>query len=216
MINRKSTVERKTKETEVKISLNLDGKGRSKINTSYPFLDHMLSLFCYHGFFDLEIRAKGDIEVDYHHLVEDIGICLGDAVKEALGEKKGIKRYGNCFLPMDEVLVQVVIDISGRPLLVFNPSSSSGLIHRGINATATSRNSSGAIYRTNSSNLDLFKEFFRGFSSHSGITLHINLCYGDDFHHLMEAVFKAFGISLDEATGLDQRQRGVPSTKGKL
>lgn len=215
MINRKSNVERKTKETEVKISLNLDGKGRSKINTSYPFLDHMLSLFCYHGFFDLEIRAKGDIEVDYHHLVEDVGICLGDAAKKALGEKKGIKRYGNCFIPMDEVLVQVVIDISGRPLLVFNSSLSSGAIY-GTSSGLIHQKSSGAIYRTNSSNLGLFKEFFRGFSSHSGITLHINLCYGDDFHHLMEAVFKAFALSLDEATQLNQRQKGVPSTKGRL
>lgn len=213
MINRKSTVERKTKETEVKISLNLDGKGRSKINTSYPFLDHMLSLFCYHGFFDLEIRAKGDIEVDYHHLVEDIGICLGDAVKEALGEKKGIKRYGNCFLPMDEVLVQVVIDISGRPLLVFNPSPEIKKYSSKIKKYSSSLDRELFISKFN---LDLFKEFFRGFSSHSGITLHINLYYGGNFHHLMEAVFKAFGISLDEATGLDQRQRGVPSTKGKL
>ncbi len=213
MINRKSTVERKTKETEVKISLNLDGKGCSKINTSYPFLDHMLSLFCYHGFFDLEIRAKGDIEVDYHHLVEDIGICLGDAVKEALGEKKGIKRYGNCFLPMDEVLVQVVIDISGRPLLVFNPSPEIKKYSSKIKKYSSSLDRELFISKFN---LDLFKEFFRGFSSHSGITLHINLYYGGNFHHLMEAVFKAFGISLDEATGLDQRQRRVPSTKGKL
>lgn len=213
MINRKSTVERKTKETEVKISLNLDGKGRSKINTSYPFLDHMLSLFCYHGFFDLEIRAKGDTEVDYHHLVEDIGICLGDAVKEALGEKKGIKRYGNCFLPMDEVLVQVVIDISGRPLLVFNPSPEIKKYSSKIKKYSSSLDRELFISKFN---LDLFKEFFRGFSSHSGITLHINLYYGGNFHHLMEAVFKAFGISLDEATGLDQRQRGVPSTKEKL
>ncbi len=213
MINRKSTVERKTKETEVKISLNLDGKGRSKINTSYPFLDHMLSLFYYHGFFDLEIRAKGDTEVDYHHLVEDIGICLGDAVKEALGEKKGIKRYGNCFLPMDEVLVQVVIDISGRPLLVFNPSPEIKKYSSKIKKYSSSLDRELFISKFN---LDLFKEFFRGFSSHSGITLHVNLYYGGNFHHLMEAVFKAFGISLDEATGLDQRQRGVPSTKGKL
>ncbi len=213
MINRKSTVERKTKETEVKISLNLDGKGRSKINTSYPFLDHMLSLFCYHGFFDLEIRAKGDTEVDYHHLVEDIGICLGDAVKEALGEKKGIKRYGNCFLPMDEVLVQVVIDISGRPFLVFNPSPEIKKYSSKIKKYSSSLDRELFISKFN---LDLFKEFFRGFSSHSGITLHINLYYGGNFHHLMEAVFKAFGISLDEATGLDQRQRGVPSTKGRL
>ena len=213
MINRKSNVERKTKETEVKISLNLDGKGYSKIRTSYPFLDHMLSLFCYHGFFDLEIRARGDIEVDYHHLVEDVGICLGDAVKKALGEKKGIKRYGNWFVPMDEVLAQVVIDISGRPLLVFNPSPEIKKYSSKIKKYSSSLDRELFISKFN---LDFFKEFFRGCFSHSGITLHINLCYGSDFHHLAEAVFKAFGISLDEATRLDERQRGVPSTKGKL
>jgi imidazoleglycerol-phosphate dehydratase len=195
MIDRTTKVERKTKETEVKIFLNLDGKGESKINTPYPFLDHMLSLFAHHGFFDLEIYAKGDTEIDYHHLVEDVGICLGKAVKNALGEKEGIKRYGNCFIPMDDVLVQVVVDISGRPMLVFNFPSQ-----------AESR----------ASNLELAKEFFQGFSSHSCITLHINVCYGDGVHHLMEAIFKAFGISLDEATSWEHRRRGVPSTKETL
>ncbi|MFQ6066449.1 MAG: imidazoleglycerol-phosphate dehydratase HisB [bacterium] len=186
-MDRTTRVERKTKETEVKIFLNLDGKGESKINTPYPFLDHMLSLFAHHGFFDLEIYAKGDTQIDYHHLVEDVGICLGKAVKNALGEKKGIKRYGNCFVPMDDVLVQVALDISGRPRLVFNfPSHSE---------------------------LELANEFFQGFSSHSGITLHINLCYGDGVHHLMEAIFKAFALSLDEATRWEHRRRGVPSTK---
>ena len=195
MIDRKAKVERKTKETEVRILLGLDGKGESKINTSYPFLDHMLSLFCYHGFFDLEISAKGDTQIDYHHLVEDVGICLGEAVKNGLGEKKGIRRYGNCFVPMDEVLVQVALDISGRPLLVFNfPSQAE----------------SGA------SDLELAKEFFQGFSSHSGITLHINLCYGNGVHHLMEAIFKAFALSLDEATSREHRRREVPSTKETL
>mgnify|MGYP001132524925 FL=1 len=195
MIDRKARVERKTKETEVRIFLNLDGKGASKINTTYPFLDHMLSLFCYHGFFDLEIYAKGDTQIDYHHLVEDVGICLGKAVKNGLGEKKGIRRYGNCFVPMDDVLVQVALDISGRPLLVFNFPSETEL---------------------RSSDLELAKEFFQGFSSHSGITLHINLCYGDGFHHLMEAIFKAFALSLDEATSCEHRRRGVPSTKETL
>ena len=195
MTDRTTRVERKTKETEVRIFLNLDGKGESKINTTYPFLDHMLSLFCHHGFFDLEIRAKGDTQTGYHHLVEDVGICLGKAVKHALGEKEGIRRYGNCFVPMDDVLVQVALDISGRPLLVFNFSSE-----------AESR----------ASDLELAKEFFQGFSSHSGITLHINLCYGDGVHHLMEAIFKAFALSLDEATSWEKRRRGVPSTKETL
>jgi len=195
MIIRSSKVERETKETKVKILLNLDGEGRSKIDTSYPFLDHMLSLFSYHGFFDLEILAKGDIDIDYHHLVEDIGICLGEAVKKALGSKEGIRRYGNCFVPMDEVLAQVVIDISGRALFVFNVLSQ---------------------VKKQSSDFELFKEFFKGFSSHSGVTLHINLYYGDNFHHLMEAIFKAFALSLDEATDLDERRKGVPSIKKKI
>jgi len=195
MITRSSKVERETKETKVKILLNLDGEGRSKIDTSYPFLDHMLSLFSYHGFFNLEILAEGDIDVDYHHLVEDVGICLGEAVKKALGNKEGIRRYGNCFVPMDEVLAQVVIDIGGRSLFVFNVLPE---------------------VKKQSSDFETFKEFFKGFSSHSGITLHINLCYGDNFHHLMEAIFKAFALSLDEATNLDERRKGVPSIKKKI
>jgi len=195
MITRSSDFERETKETKVKIHLNLDGKGSSRIDTSYPFLNHMLSLFSYHGFFDLEIMAKGDVEVDYHHLAEDIGICLGEALKKAIGDKKGIRRYGNCFVPMDEVLAQVVMDISGRPLFVFNVFPEA---------------------KKESADLAVFKEFFKGFSSHSGITLHINLYYGDNFHHLMEAVFKAFALSLDEATHLDKRRKEVPSTKKKI
>ncbi len=194
-MDRKAGVERKTKETEVRVYVNLDGKGESKINTTFPFLNHMLSLFCYHGFFDLEIYAEGDTQIDYHHLVEDVGICLGKAVKDALGEKKGIRRYGNCFVPMDEVLVQVALDVSGRPLLVFNSPS------KGESRTF---------------DVALAKEFFQGFSSHSGITLHINLCYGDGVHHLMEAMFKAFALSLDEATRREQRRKGIPSTKETL
>ncbi len=195
MIRRSSIVERETKETKVKIRIDLDGEGYSEINTSYPFLDHMLSLFSYHGFFDLEVLAKGDIEVDYHHLVEDVGICLGKALRKALGNKKGIRRYGNCFIPMDETLTQVVIDISGRPLFIFN------LFPK---------------VKKESPELEVFKEFFRGFSSHSGITLHINLYYGDNFHHLMEAVFKSFALSLDEATSLDERRKEIPSTKKRI
>lgn len=195
MNDRKARVERKTKETRVKILLNLDGKGESKVNTTYPFLDHMLSLFSHHGFFDLEIYAEGDTQVGYHHLVEDVGICLGKAVKNALGEKKGIRRYGNCFLPMDDVLVQVVLDISGRPLLVFNFPSQT---------------------KSRTCDLELAKEFFQGFSSYSGITLHVNPCYGDGVHHLVEAIFKAFALSLDEATNRDYRRKGVPSTKETL
>ena len=193
--NRLARVERKTRETEVEIDLNLDGKGISRIDTSYPFLDHMLSLFAYHGFFDLEIVAKGDIKVDYHHLAEDVGICLGKAVRKALGEKKGIRRYGSFFVPMDEVLAQVAVDISGRPVVVFKFPSSE---------------------EQHGSELELMKEFFRGFASQAGVTLHVNLCYGSGAHHLMEAAFKAFALSLDEATGLDERREGIPSTKEKL
>jgi len=194
MSERKAKIERKTNETEVKVYLNLDGKGETNIKTTYPFLDHMLSLFSSHGLFDLEVLAKGDTEVDYHHLVEDVGICLGKAVKNALKAKEGIRRYGSIFVPMDEVLVQVVLDISGRPLLVFNLSSG---MHRG-------------------EEFELIREFFRGFVSHSAVTLHINLCYGTGFHHIAEAVFKAFALSLREAASLDIRREGIPSTKGTL
>jgi len=195
MDERKAKIERKTNETEVKVYLNLDGKGETNIKTTYPFLDHMLSLFSSHGLFNLEVLAKGDIEVDYHHLVEDVGICLGKAVKNALKDKKGIRRYGSFFVPMDEVLVQVVLDISGRPLLVFNFSSDTH--NRG-------------------EEFELIKEFFKGFVSHSAVTLHINLCYGTGFHHIAEAIFKAFALSLREAVSLDVRREGVPSTKGTL
>ncbi len=193
--NRWARVERKTRETEVKVNLNLDGEGTSRIDTSYPFLDHMLSLFAYHGFFDLTVAAEGDTKVDYHHLAEDVGICLGKAVRRALEEKKGIRRYGSFFVPMDEVLAQVAIDISGRPVVVFKFPSSE---------------------EQHGSELELMKEFFRGFASHARVTLHVNLCYGSGAHHLMEAAFKAFALSLDEATRLDERRKGIPSTKEKL
>ena len=192
---RLARVKRKTTETEVKIDLNLDGKGTCRIDTSYPFLNHMLSLLAHHGFFDLEIVAREDVKVDYHHLTEDVGICLGKAVRRALGEKKGIKRYGSFFLPMDEALAQVAVDISGRPVLVFKSPS---------------------LVEERGSEVELMKEFFRGFASHARVTLHINLCYGSGAHHLMEATFKAFALSLDEATRLDERREGIPSTKERL
>ncbi len=194
MKERKAEVERRTGETYVKVSLNLDGEGKAQVKTTYPFLDHMLSLFSYHGLFDLEVLARGDTQVDYHHLVEDVGICLGKAVRNALGEKRGIKRYGNFFVPMDEVLVQVTMDISGRPLLVFNLPSQ----------------------MEEEREFELTREFFRSFSSYSGITLHINLHYGRGYHHVIEAIFKAFGLSLEQATRLNERRKGVPSTKGML
>jgi len=192
-MKREARVERKTKETEVDISINLDGEGHFKIDTGYPFLNHMLELFSWHGFFDLEILARGDTQVDYHHLVEDVGMSLGKAFKKALKEKQGIKRYGNSFVPMDDVLVQCVVDISGRPFFVLH----------------SSEKLEGEIF-------EIFKGFFRGFSCHSGITLHINLYRGQGYHHILEAISKAFALSLDEACTVESRRRTIPSIKGSI
>jgi imidazoleglycerol-phosphate dehydratase len=195
---RKSKVERKTSETNIKISLNLDGRGEYKINTSIPFVDHVLSLMAKHGHIDLEIEARGDIEVDYHHIMEDIGIVLGDAIKKALGEKQKIRRYGEALTPMDESLAQVAIDLSGRPYLVYKvkPPRGSTLIR----------------------NLDvsLFEDFFRAVTNHAGMNLHIILLYGRDLHHIFEAIFKGFGRALRAAVEIHPRTKGVPSTKGRL
>lgn len=196
-MTRKASLPRKTKETDIKVDLKIDGKGDYDIKTGIPFLDHMLSLFSRHGLFDLRLRAKGDTEVDYHHTVEDIGIVLGDAIKKALGDKKGIRRYGEASVPMDETLATVSIDISGRPYLIYNvklPKKS----------------------KLKEFDPDLVEDFFRSIVNHSGITLHINLMYGRDTHHILEAVFKAFGRALDQATKIDPRIKGIPSTKGKL
>lgn len=193
---RVARIERKTRETEVKLQLNLDGRGDYRIRTSVPFLDHMLALFCKHGFFDLKIDASGDTEIDLHHTVEDIGICLGKSVKEALGEKKGITRYGSCFLPMDEALAFVAIDISSRPYMVFNvplPKAKVGNF-----------------------DVELLKDFFRAFVNNSGVTLHIVLHYGENLHHISEAIFKAFGRALSKAASFHEKVRGIPSTKGEL
>jgi imidazoleglycerol-phosphate dehydratase len=169
---RKAKVERKTKETNIKVSLNLDGKGDYKINTLIPFIDHMLSLMAKHGHIDLNIEAKGDIEVDYHHLIEDIGIVLGDAIKKALGEKLKIRRYGEALTPMDESLAQVAIDLGGRPFLVYKVE----LPKR----SALIKNLS----------VSLFEDFFRALTNRAGINLHIILHYGRDLHHIFEAIFK--------------------------
>lgn len=196
-MTRKASLPRKTKETDIKVDLKIDGKGDYDIKTGMPFLDHMLSLFSRHGLFDLRLRAKGDTEVDYHHTVEDIGIVLGDAIKKALGDKKGIRRYGEATVPMDETLASVSIDISGRSYLIYNvklPKKS----------------------KLKEFDPDLVEDFFRSIVNHSGITLHINLIYGRDTHHILEAVFKAFGRALDQATKIDPRIKGIPSTKGKL
>ncbi|MEK6691542.1 MAG: imidazoleglycerol-phosphate dehydratase HisB [Nitrospirota bacterium] len=196
-MTRKASLPRKTKETDIKVDLKIDGKGDYDIKTGIPFLDHMLSLFSRHGLFDLRLRAKGDTEVDYHHTVEDIGIVLGDAIKKALGDKKGIRRYGEATVPMDETLASVSIDISGRSYLIYNvklPKKS----------------------KLKEFDPDLVEDFFRSIVNHSGITLHINLMYGRDTHHILEAVFKAFGRALDQATKIDPRIKGIPSTKGRL
>jgi len=192
---RTAKVERKTKETDVSITLNLDGRGNYTINTSIPFLDHMLSLLCKHGLFDLKIKAKGDTEVDYHHTVEDIGIVLGKAVKQALGTMRGITRYGQATVPMDEALASVSIDISGRPYLVYKVEFQK---------------------RSKIKNFDqdLVEDFLQAFVSNSSITLHVETPYGRNTHHIIEAVFKAFGKALRQAVSIDPRVKGVPSTKG--
>ncbi|MBI5055364.1 MAG: imidazoleglycerol-phosphate dehydratase HisB [Nitrospirae bacterium] len=195
---RKAAVARKTKETDIKLGINLDGKGDYKINTSIPFVDHMLSLMAKHGHIDLTLEARGDIEVDYHHLVEDVGIVLGEAIKKALGEKLRIRRYGETVTPMDESLAQVVIDLSGRPYLVYKvrlPKGNELIQNLGVS---------------------LFEDFFRALSNNAGMNLHINLHYGRDPHHILEAIFKGFGRALREASEIHPRAKGVPSTKGTL
>ncbi len=195
-IPRQARIERSTKETQVVLHLNLDGTGASKVETGIPFFTHMLEAWARHGLMDLTADAKGDLEVDLHHTVEDVGICLGKAFKEALGDKTGIVRYGASFLPMDEALLHAAVDISGRPYLVFN--------------VPLQRTRIGAF------DLDLLKDFFRAFTFNAEITLHVTMHYGENLHHIAEAVFKAVGRALEEATRLHPRVAGVPSTKGRL
>ncbi|MCK5243949.1 MAG: imidazoleglycerol-phosphate dehydratase HisB [Desulfobacterales bacterium] len=193
---RLAEIERKTNETDIRIRLNIDGKGEADIRTGVPFLDHMLILMTAHGFFDLAIRASGDTEVDDHHTVEDIGIVLGDSFKKAVCDKIGIRRYGGAVIPMDEALASVVIDLCDRPCLVYNLPMKQEKIGR--------------------FDVELVQEFFRGFTNHLGATIHINVMYGENMHHIIEAVFKALGRALDEATTLDPRIKKVLSTKGLL
>ena len=195
-MKRSAKVERKTKETEIAIELKLDGTGKYEIATTIPFLDHMLELLARHGLFDLKIRATGDTEVDYHHTVEDLGICLGEAFKKATGDKKGIVRYGEASLPMDESLAQVNVDFGGRAFLVYNVK-----IPRG---------------KVGDFEVELIEVFFSAFSTNSEINLHINLAYGSNYHHVIEAIFKAFAQALDRATRPDERIKGLMSTKGTL
>jgi len=190
-------IERKTKETEIKLGINLDGTGEYLIDTSIPFLDHMLSLMSKHGLIDLKIKAKGDIDIDFHHTVEDVGIVLGKAVKQALGDMKGISRYGQASVPMDEALASVYIDISGRSYLVYRavfPKKS----------------------RLRNFDPDLIEDFLQAFVSNSSITLHVDSPYGRNTHHIIEAIFKALGRALKQAVAIDPRVKGVPSTKKVL
>lgn len=194
---RKARIERRTRETDIRAEINLDGAGKYSIDTSIPFLDHMLSLMAKHGLLDLKIKAKGDTEIDDHHTVEDAGIVLGKAIKQALGEMKGITRYGQASVPMDETLASVSLDISGRPYLVYRiefPKKS----------------------KLKDFDPDLIEDFLQAFVGNSGITLHINVLYGRNTHHIIEAVFKALGRALRQAVTADPRMKGVPSTKGSL
>lgn len=193
---RKAKIRRKTTETDISIEIDLDGAGKGSISSTVPFLDHMLNLFSRHGHFDLSVKSKGDTEIDDHHLVEDIGICLGKAVKKALGDKMAIRRYGFAVVPMDESLASVALDISGRPYLVYSVEFGNKNIG-GFDPA-------------------LLKEFFKAFSDQSGITLHISLIYGSNYHHMAEAVFKAFARALGEAVTCDSRIEGILSTKGCL
>ena len=193
---RKAEVRRKTKETSVVLKLNLDGSGKHSIKTGIPFFDHMLSLLSYHSRTDLSLKAKGDIGVDAHHTVEDVGICLGDGIRKALGEAKGIQRYGMATIPMDETLVSVAADLSMRPYLVFQ--------------IKLRRSKIGTF------DPELVEEFFKALCNHARITLHINLLYGRNSHHMVEAVFKGFGRALREAVSFDERASETPSTKGIL
>ncbi len=194
---RKATVTRKTAETDIALTLALDGTGVAKTDTGVPFFDHMLTLFAKHGLFDLDVTCKGDIAVDYHHTVEDVGLVLGDAFKRALGDKLGIRRYGFFLLPMDEALARVVVDLGGRPHLVYDVNTPTMFVR--------------------DFNIVLVKEFSRAFSNALGCNLHVELVYGEEPHHAAEAVFKGLARALDVASQLDPRAAGqLPSTKGKL
>ncbi|MGE4564587.1 MAG: imidazoleglycerol-phosphate dehydratase HisB [Victivallaceae bacterium] len=189
-------VVRNTRETQISVKLELDGRGECVADTPVPFMNHMLELFARHGFFDLEIHARGDVEIDYHHTMEDLGLAFGEALLAALGAKKGIRRYGSCLLPMDEALAQVALDLSGRPCLVYRVEPPAPLV-KDLDAR-------------------LFHEFFQALSARSGMNLHIDLLKGEEVHHCFEAIFKAFAKALDQAVTVDPRIEGVLSTKGVL
>lgn len=195
-MERVAKIDRKTNETTIKLDFAIDGEGQSTIETGVPFMTHMLDLFTKHGHFNMTIDAKGDIEVDDHHTTEDIGICLGQALVEALGDKKGIRRYGNAFVPMDETLAQVVVDLSNRPHLEFRASFPS--------------------QKVGTFDTELVHEFLWKLALEARMNLHVIVHYGHNTHHMIEAVFKALARALDEATSIDPRVKGIPSTKGML
>ena len=197
MLPRAATVKRDTKETQITVTLNLDGTGRSNLNTGLPFLDHMLDQVARHGMFDLDIEAQGDLHIDAHHTVEDVGITLGQAFTRALSDKRGIRRYGQAYVPLDEALSRVVLDCSGRPGLEFQVEFPRA--------------------RVGDFDVDLFYEFFQGFINHALVTLHVDNLRGRNSHHIIETVFKAFGRALRMAVECDPRMEGIlPSTKGSL
>jgi len=196
MKNRTSNIDRKTNETNISLLLNLDGEGKRSVSTGIGFFDHMLDLFAKHALFDLELKASGDTNVDFHHTVEDVGICMGLAVKEALGDKAGIVRFSNVSVPMQESLANVALDISGRSALVFNAKLDSKKI--------------------GDFDSELIKEFLEAFTVNAGLNLHIDIPYGENAHHIAEAIFKGLAKALDRATRIDERTDEVPSTKGVL
>ncbi len=196
MNSRSANLVRKTRETQIKLYLNLDGVGSSSIKTEIPFLNHMLDLLARHSLCDITLQAKGDLEVDYHHLVEDLGIAFGEALRKAFGDKKGIRRYGFAILPMDDCLARVALDLSGRPYLVYRVK----LVKK----------------RIRDFDITLIREFMQGFVNAAQCNLHIELLYGDEPHHIIEAIFKGLAKALDMAKTRDPRVKGVPSTKGKL
>jgi imidazoleglycerol-phosphate dehydratase len=195
-MNRKAELERKTRETAIRVSLDLEGVGSPQIATGIAFFDHMLTLFAVHGFLEIALHAQGDLEVDSHHTVEDVGIVLGDALESALGDRNGICRYGHAVTPMDEALAEVAVDLSRRPYLVFQLPAGEGMEH--------------------TFNRGLAKEFFRALANRAGMNLHIRVPYGENEHHILEAVFKSFGRALRQAVSLDERISGVRSSKGML
>ncbi|MDB6173254.1 MAG: hisB [Chthoniobacteraceae bacterium] len=195
-MDRQAHIDRKTNETAIRVDLTVDGRGRSSIETKIPFFDHMLTLFARHSLVDLDLKTDGDIEIDFHHSVEDTGIALGQAFALALGDKRGIRRYGSAYVPMDETLVRAVIDFSGRPFLEYRAPQN--------------------VVSIGAFPFQLVEEFLRGFTVHAGVNLHVEILYGRDAHHMAEAVFKGLAKAVDAACQRDARVEGIPSTKGTL